>query len=217
MKNNRDFNNCMKCYKPRTCITDDEKGDFVGGFHSSLVKWKKIFSQVLKVQRVNYVTYNGVPTAWPEWLWGWDDYWKLKDTNHQVMIKSQRNWLLQGVGQSTLWSINFNSIWKKEELLDEWKESIILLNYNKGGETDFSNYRGISLLPIMCKSIDNILLSKLTLYAKDIIGDRQCDCRRNIICIRQTLEKKRGIQWGSALAFYRLQESLWFSHEGGPV
>jgi hypothetical protein len=26
-----------------------------------------------------------------------------------------------------------------------------------------------------------------------------------------------GIQWGSVLAIYRLQESLWFSQEGGFV
>jgi hypothetical protein len=29
-----------------------------------------------------------------------------------------------------------NSVWKKEELLEEWKESIILLTYKKGDKTD---------------------------------------------------------------------------------
>jgi len=29
IKNNRNFINCMKCYKPRTSTTDNEKGDFV--------------------------------------------------------------------------------------------------------------------------------------------------------------------------------------------
>ena len=38
------------------------------------------------------------------------------------------------------------SILNKEELPEEWKESIILLIYRKGDKTGCSNYRGISLL-----------------------------------------------------------------------
>jgi hypothetical protein len=40
-----------------------------------------------------------------------------------------------------------NSVWNKEKLPEEWKESIVVPIYNKGGKTDCSNYRGISLLP----------------------------------------------------------------------
>ena len=59
------------------------------------------------------------------------------------------------------------SIWNKEELPEEWKESIIVLIYKKGGnKTDCSNYRG----QLHTNFLSNILLSKLTPYAEEIIG-----------------------------------------------
>jgi len=86
------------------------------------------------------------------------------------------------------------SIWNKEEL-PEWKELIIVPIYKKGGKTDCSNYRGMSLLLTMYKILSNILLSRLTPYAEEIIGDHQCgfQCSSttdHIFCIRQILEKK---------------------------
>ena len=39
------------------------------------------------------------------------------------------------------------SIWNKEELPEEWKESIIVPIHKKGDKTVCSNYRGISFLP----------------------------------------------------------------------
>jgi hypothetical protein len=56
--------------------------------------------------------------------------------------------------------------------------------------------RGISLLSTSYKILSNILLSKLSPYVDEIIGDHQCGFRRNrsttdqIFCIRQILEKK---------------------------
>ena len=91
-----------------------------------------------------------------------------------------------------------HSIWNKEELPEEWKVSIIVLIYKKGGKTDCSNYKGISLLSTMYKILSNILLSRLTPYAEEIIGNHQCGFRRDrstadhIFCIRQILEKKNG-------------------------
>ena len=53
------------------------------------------------------------------------------------------------------------SIWKKEKLPEEWKESIIVPIHKKGDKKDCNNYRGISLLPTTCKILSNILLSRL--------------------------------------------------------
>jgi len=88
------------------------------------------------------------------------------------------------------------SIWKKEKLPEEWKESIIIPIHKKEDKTDCNNYRGISLLPTTYKILSNILLSRLIPYANKIIGDHQCGFRRNkstidhIFCIRQIIEKK---------------------------
>jgi len=62
------------------------------------------------------------------------------------------------------------SIWNKEELPEEWKESIIVPIYKKGDKTDCSNYRGISLLRTMYKILSIILLSRLTPYARKLLG-----------------------------------------------
>jgi hypothetical protein len=42
--------------------------------------------------------------------------------------------------------------------------------YKKGNKTDFSNYRGLTLLPNMYKILSDVLLSRLTPYAEEIIG-----------------------------------------------
>jgi hypothetical protein len=42
--------------------------------------------------------------------------------------------------------------------------------YKKDDNADYSNYRGISLLPATYKLLSNILLSRLTQYAEKIIG-----------------------------------------------
>ena len=88
------------------------------------------------------------------------------------------------------------SIRNKEELPDEWKESIIVPIYKKGDKTDCNNYRSISLLSTTYKVLCNILLSTLIPYAEEVIWDHHCGFRRNrsttdpIFCFRQILEKK---------------------------
>jgi len=84
----------------------------------------------------------------------------------------------------------------RRNLPEEWKESITVPTHKKGDKRHCSNYRGISLLLTTYKILPNILLSRLTPHAKEIIGDHQCGFRRNrsttdhIFCICQILEKK---------------------------
>ena len=61
---------------------------------------------------------------------------------------------------------------------------------------DCNNYRGVSLLSTSHKILSNIQLSRMALYANEIIGEYQCGFRRNrstvnhIFSIRKILEKK---------------------------
>jgi len=53
------------------------------------------------------------------------------------------------------------SIWKKDKLPEEWKESIVVPIHKKGDKTDWNNYRGVSLLPTTYKILPSILLKWL--------------------------------------------------------
>jgi hypothetical protein len=63
------------------------------------------------------------------WRWLLKSY---KGTNHQ-----------QKVGQFVDIHKLINSIWNKEELPEQWNESIFVPIYKKVDKTDCSNYRGI--------------------------------------------------------------------------
>jgi hypothetical protein len=67
-----------------------------------------------------------------------------------------------------------NSIWNKEELPEQLKESVIVPIHKTGDKTDCNNYRGISLLSTSYTILSNILLSRLSPYIDEIIGDHQC-------------------------------------------
>jgi hypothetical protein len=70
--------------------------------------------------------------------------------------------LIKAVGETLCSEIHklICSVWNKEELSQQWKESIIVPIHKKGGKTDRNNYRGISLLSIAYKTLFNILLGR---------------------------------------------------------
>jgi sorting nexin-29 len=109
-------------------------------------------------------------------------------------------------------------IWNKEELPHQWKESTVVPIHRKGGKTDCSNYLGISLLSTSYKMLSNILLSWLTPYADEIIGDHQCGFQPNrsktdeSFYIRQILEKKweyNGTVHQLFIDFKKTYDSVW--------
>jgi hypothetical protein len=68
-----------------------------------------------------------------------------------------------------------NSIWNEEELPEQWKKSVIVPVYKKG---DKKTVVTITLVNYIQNS-KNVLLSRLTLYTEEIIGELQCGFRRN--------------------------------------
>jgi len=180
----------------------DDKGDLFADSLSILARWRNYFSQILNVHGINYVKQTEIHTAEPlvpEPSASEVELAIEKLTSHKSPgIDQIPAELIEAGGKKIRCVIHklIISIWNKEELHEEWKESIIVPICKKVDKTDCSTYRDISLLPNMYKILSNILLSRLTPYAQEIIGDHQCGFRHSrsttdhIFCICQILEKK---------------------------
>jgi len=170
----RGINYFKKGYQPRCYILKDEKGDLVADSDSIVARWRNYFSQLFNVHGVKDVRQAEIHTAEPlvpepsaaEFELAID---KLK-SHKSPGIDNIPAELIKAGGRKFCLEIHklFTSIWKKEKLPEEWKESIIIPIHKKGDKTVCSNYRGISLLPNTYKILSNILLSRLIPYAKEI-------------------------------------------------
>jgi len=168
-----------------------------------MARWRKYFSHLLNAHEVNDVRQAEIHTEEP--LVSEPSTFevelaieKLKSHKSPGNDQIPAELIKAGVGQFVVRFINLLFLFGiRRNLPEEWKESIIVPVYKKGDKTDCNNYRGILLLPTTYKILSNILLSRLTPYAEDVIGDHQCGFRHNrsttdhIFCIRQILEKKR--------------------------
>jgi len=181
---------------------NDEKSDLVADSHIIVARWRNCFSQLFNVHAVKGVRQTEIHTAEPLVP-------EPSAAEIELPIEKQKRHKSPGIDQTPAELIKaggrtifleihiiITSVWKKEKLHKEWKESIIIPIRKKGDKSDCSNYRGISLLPTTYKVLSNILLSRFIPYAKEFIGDHQCGFRRNrstidhIFCIRQILHKK---------------------------
>jgi hypothetical protein len=173
----RGINEFKKGYLPRINIIKDENGNLLADPQNVLNRWKNSFNQVLNIHGIHDVRQMDIHTAEPlvpepslvevEIAIGKLKSYKSPGTD-QIPAKLIR------AGGETLYSEIHRlicCIWNKEELPQQWKESIIVPIYKKGDKTDCNNYRGISLLSTAYKILSNILLARLTPYVNEIIVD----------------------------------------------
>jgi hypothetical protein len=179
----------------------DKNGNVFADSHCILNRWKNYFSQLLNVHNVSNVRQIEVNTAEPlvpgsSRLEVEIAVAKLKKYKSPGSDQIPAE-LIQAGGEMLLSENHklINSVWKKEELTDQWNDSIIAPIHKKGHKTDCKNYRGISL-STSYKSVSNILFSRVVAYIDEITGDHQCGIRRKrtttdqIFCIRQMLVRK---------------------------
>jgi len=136
VKNIRDFyrgiNDFKKGYQPRTNIVKDEKGDLVTESHSILARWRNPFSQLFDVHGINDVRQTEICTAEPLVP-------QLKVFEFELATEKLKSHNLPGIDQIPAELVKAGgrtipyeiykliiSIWKKEELPEEWKELIIV-------------------------------------------------------------------------------------------
>ena len=128
----RGINDFKKGYQPRTIIVKDEKGDLVADSHSIMAKLRNYFSQLLNVHEVNNVRQAEIHTVEP--LVPEPSAFEVelaieKLKNHKSPGIDQIPAELIKAGGRTIRCVIHKltiTIWNKEELPDEWKESIIV-------------------------------------------------------------------------------------------
>jgi hypothetical protein len=181
----RGTNEFKKGYQPRISIIKDENGSLLADPQNVLNRWKNFFNQVLNVHEVHNVSQKDIHTAEPlvpepslvevEIAIGKLKSYKSPGTDQipAELIKAGGEILYSGI------HVLICSIWDKEELLQQWEESIIIPIHTKGDKTGCNNYRGLSILPSTYKILSIILLPRLTLHVTEVTGDHQCGFRRN--------------------------------------
>jgi hypothetical protein len=138
----RRLNEFKRGYKPRNNLVNDENGYLLANCHNILNRWKKCFSQLLNAHNVSDVSQIEVYIAEPL-LPGPSRLeveiaiakFKTYKSPGSGQIPAE---LIQAGGEMLLSAIHklISSIWNKEELPDQWKESIIVPIHKKGDKTD---------------------------------------------------------------------------------
>jgi hypothetical protein len=127
-------------------LVKDKRGNLLADLHNISNKWKNYFCHLLNVHRAGSVRQTQMHTAEPlvpepsasevEAAIGKLKRYKSPGV-HQIPAK-----LIQAGGKTLHLEIHklAKLIWNKEELMHQWKESIVVPIHKKGDKTDHSNY-----------------------------------------------------------------------------
>ncbi|KAK6744465.1 hypothetical protein RB195_011274 [Necator americanus] len=86
------------------------------------------------------------------------------------------------------------SIWINERIPDSWRHAIIIPLHKKLSVTDPRNYRGISLLRVMYKVLERIILDRLIKHREETTRDEQAGFRPGRSTIDQVFIVRRVIE-----------------------
>jgi hypothetical protein len=148
----RGINEFKMGYQPKVNLVKDENGDLLAGSNTILNRWKSYFFQLLNVHDFSDVRQIEIHAAGP----------LVPGPSHlevEISIAKLKKYKSAGsdqilaelyqAGEETLVSVIhklITSTYSKEDLPDQWKESIIVPIHKTGDKTDCNKYRGISLL-----------------------------------------------------------------------
>jgi len=152
-QNIRDLYRCINDFKagylPRCNVVKDEKGDLVADSQNIVAMWRNYFSQLFNVHGVKDVGQTEIHTE--EQLVP-----DPRASEFELAIEKLKCHKSPGIDQIPAELIKvacrtlcleihkfITSIWKREKLPEEWKESIILPIHKKGDKTYCNNYRDI--------------------------------------------------------------------------
>jgi hypothetical protein len=146
----------IRGYQHRSKLVKDKNGDMLADSHNILNKWKNYFSQLLNVHSFSDVRQLEIHMSTAEPL--------VPEVEVEIAIVKLKTYklpgsvqilaeLVQAVSETIRSEIHklINSSWNKEELSDQWKESIIV-PIDKGDKTGCSNYLRITLLSTSYKN-----------------------------------------------------------------
>ena len=141
----RGINDVKKGSQPRTGIVKDEKGDLVADSHNIMARWRNYFSQILNVHGISEVRQAEIHTAEPlvpepNVLEVELAIEKLKSHKSPGIDQIPAE-LIKAGGRTIRGAIHklIITIWNKEELPEEWKESVIVPIHKKGDKTECNN------------------------------------------------------------------------------
>jgi hypothetical protein len=127
----RGINEFKSYYQSRSNAVKDENGDLHADSHDILNSWKNYFSQLFNVHSVSDVRQTEIHIAAilvsdPSPL-GLKLLLQRKSINRQVVMKLRQN-CFRHEGKHCCPKIHklIHSIWNKEKVSDQWKESIII-------------------------------------------------------------------------------------------
>ena len=176
----RGISDFRKGYQPRTNIVKNEKGDLVADSHRIMARWRNHFSQLLNVHEVNVVRQTETHTAEPlePELSAFDFELAIeKLKSHRSPGTAQIPALLkQGVKKFALRSIKLLILFGiRRKYVRSGRSRSQYLSIIGGIKQTVVIFYFILLFPITtkCKILSSILLSLLTPYAEEIIGDHQ--------------------------------------------